>query len=74
MMAAPVRTRPFRRKRFVPTASALTAARTAMEALNAASEPMTSDDVLALREQLRVEDELRGRRQGELRLVSKGRA
>lgn len=43
-------------------------------ALEAPVVPMSADQLLALREQHRVEDDARRHRQAELRLVSKGRA
>ena len=69
----PVDHRPFRRKRFAPTPTGLAAMTTALAALYGEGDAVTGDDALALREQLRLEAELRDRRQGELRLVSKGR-
>ena len=65
--------RAFRRRRFKPTPTGMAAMLAAQAALNGEGDPITGDDALALREQLRVEDDLRARRQGELRLVSKGR-
>lgn len=67
------RPRAYRRKRFTPTPSGMAAMLAAQAELYGEGDPITGDDALALREQLRVEDEQRDRRQGELRLISKGR-
>lgn len=75
-MGAPrneVQTHAFRRRRFTPSASGMAAMAAAQAALYGEGDSITGDDALALREQLRVEADTRARRQGELRLVSKGR-
>jgi hypothetical protein len=45
----------------------------AQAALYGAAEPLSPADALALKEQLRREDDDRARRQGELHLVERGR-
>lgn len=65
--------RAFRRRRFTPSAAGMAALAAAQAALYGEGDAITGDDALALREQLRVEADTRARRQGELRLVSKGR-
>lgn len=64
--------RQFRRRRFTPTPSGMAAIRAGYAALYGDGTPITGDDALALREQLRVDDEARRRRQGELLLGPQG--
>ena len=65
--------RPFKRRRFVPAAAAVVAMLAARAALDGGGDAISGDEALALREQLRAEDEARRSKQGELAFAPKGR-
>lgn len=73
MKTRPTNHRPFRRRRFTPTPAGMAAIREGLAALYGDGTAVAGDDALALREQLRVEDEARRRRQGELHLAPRDR-
>ena len=70
---APAKRRGFTRRRFVPAAPAVVAMLAARAALDGYGDPIEGDDAIALREQLRAEDEARRCKQGELAFAAKGR-
>lgn len=64
---------PGERHRRRPTSDGMAMMLAAQAALYGAAEPLSTADALALKEQLRREDDDRARRQGELHLVERGR-